>query len=53
MEAKGKERAAGFKAKKTQKSKSQQPFEVNVQIGIMQKKMDFCALSGALACPQD
>ena len=38
MEAKGKERAAGFKAKKTQKSKSQQPFEVNVQIGIMQKK---------------
>ena len=51
MEAKGKERAAGFKAKKTQKSKSQQPFEVNVQIGIMQKKMDFCALPGALACP--
>eukprot|EP00795_Rhopilema_esculentum_P003878 gene3878-15177_t len=38
MEAKGKGRAAGFKAKKTQKSKSQQPFEVNVQIGIMQKK---------------
>ena len=38
MEAKGKVRAAGFKAKKTQKSKSQQPFEVNVQIGIIQRK---------------
>ena len=37
-EAKGKERASGFKSKKAKQGKSQLPAEVSVQIGVMQRK---------------
>ena len=40
-EAKGKERASGFKSKKAKLGKSQPPAEVNVQVGVMQLKDGF------------
>eukprot|EP00794_Sanderia_malayensis_P013127 gene13127-14477_t len=40
-EAKGKERASGFKSKKTKLGKSQLQAEVNVQVGVMQLKDGF------------
>eukprot|EP00112_Aurelia_sp_Birch-Aquarium-sp1_P006766 Seg174.2 transcript_id=Seg174.2/GoldUCD/mRNA.D3Y31 product="hypothetical protein" protein_id=Seg174.2/GoldUCD/D3Y31 len=40
-EAKGKERASGFKSKKAKSGKSQLPAEVNVQTGVMQLKDGF------------
>eukprot|EP00794_Sanderia_malayensis_P012616 gene12616-13905_t len=40
-EAKGKERASGFKPKKTKLGKSQLQAEVNVQVGVMQLKDGF------------